>query len=468
MSELLLVNPYSSVMAAGEARYFILTDRGTITRVDVRSQSWAELFRQDSIPALEALPPSALELLLNIGYLLDFSEDPRQGVASVIKNLEQMQENSKSPPAVHIFLTHACNFRCTYCIQGHEVKTSGQGSLQADQVEQIFSALEEMAKDGIINRDPDSFTLFGGEPLQPHLKSSLRKVLAKCSQQGKEVAIVTNGFWYEECADLFRSNKDKGSTYTFLVSIDGPPEIHNLRRPLVSGRETFDVVSSSVSMMLQHGHKVILQPIVDSQNGAYLEDLLDICSRLGWNTFAGFEVRMGITMFPYAPASESTLVSLENLAVPHLSRVKSLGLDNVNVGLNDANLKASAFISKVLDGEKYSPSLGCAATLAKSISFSPDGLIYPCREYSGRGETYAIARFSPSYEVFPENIKHWYGHKISRHPKCQSCKFVLICGGGCRVASETRGRGLDDPLCPPFESTWQTFLDSSEKFWGLA
>ncbi len=458
------VNPYATVIAAGAARYIVLGDRGTVSRIDTEAHPWAEDWTTNTVPNLSGMSSQILTWLRSIGFLIDEHSSPEHSVSAILETLERQRGMSSPPPSVHVFVSHNCNFRCVYCIQGHEIKQSGLPTMTTSQVASMFVALEEMYRTNVISALPERITIFGGEPLLPSHIAVVRDLLREAARRCIEVTVVTNGYFYDLFSEVFLCECSDPVKPTFLVSLDGPRDIHDKRRPLVSGGGTFDKIVENIDKMLGDGYEVVLQPIVDRGNGGSLEELVDFCGKRGWLSNDRFSISMGITMFPYAPAVQNVELSYEQEAVTHLIRINRHSESASITNGFDASLKPSAFLDSVLvKRRQFSPNVGCSATTAKSISFSPDGYIYPCREYAGRGVKYSIGQYGDEYRLDQENANKWFGTKLSKHPKCASCKFVLLCGGGCRVATESRGRSVENPLCPSFVETWQTFIENYEK-----
>lgn len=446
---------YATVLPAKEATFVLLEDRGQVLRVDHRDYGQKELIalKDRACESLGALKP----LLRDVEALVPVEHDERARVHDLARQSEMSED--KGSTRMHLFLTHSCNFRCSYCIQGHEIKKKNSSVMSVGTVDDAFSTLPfivDAIPHGIM---PKAVTLFGGEPIMPGTRAPFMHAIDRAVETGLRVDVVTNGYYYDDFAPRL-TEKGILSKMSFLVSIDGPAEIHNVRRSLVNGRGTFQKVAENVDRMLDHGARVILQPIVDEANVDRLEELYELAERRGWLAEGTrFEMKCGITMYPNAEAFEGRSGSSEGAVLGKLLRFSSAH-SRVSAGF-DAVLKRSHFLDMVArEGKKVAVTTACDAKRAGTLSFSPDGFFYPCREYAGHGEEKALGRFSPGLKVFAERFSSWFGWKVSSHPKCAPCKHVLVCGGGCRVETETHGRDERvDPLCPDFEGIWRTYLD---------
>jgi uncharacterized protein len=454
-------NRYATVVETRRSLYVVVADRGTLLHLD-RGLYDEEALRSVKEERVDALPPALRRDLWLAGVLVPLSYDEQRAAISVLRQAEAADEARAQASSMHLFLTHNCNFRCTYCIQGHDIKRAAPEILSKRNVELAFEAA-----DAILGRLPRRarlrrVVLFGGEPLLPASREPVEAAVRLAAARGLGITVGTNGYHYGSFHDLFAPLCKEGGV-RFLVSLDGPPEVHDRRRPLANGRGTFAEVASAVTQMLEAGASVTLQPIVDSGNADALGELYSICEARGWVNHPGFSMKCGITMYPYAGAfADDRAMTEEPLVVERLVQISKKSRGRIDPGL-DVELKPSHFLDKILrQQEPVAVNTGCSATKAASLSFSPDGHVYPCREIAGRGAAHAIARYAPSLEIIEERFASWYGGDLARHPKCAGCKHLLLCGGGCRVATESNGRPLSDPLCPDFEGTWRVYLEQHE------
>lgn len=129
-------------------------------------------------------------------------------------------------------LTHACNLRCTYCYTGEKVAvgmTAGTATAACD------FCLKLAREKGCQHLE---VVFFGGEPLIqfPRLCEIVDRLREATQAEGLRVTfkMSTNGLLAsEEVVEALRQREVFVS-----LSVDGPPEVHDLQRPAVGGRDT--------------------------------------------------------------------------------------------------------------------------------------------------------------------------------------------------------------------------------------
>ena len=137
-----------------------------------------------------------------------------------------------------------CNFDCPYCFE------SKHPSLLKPEVAE---ALVEILEDSLPSINQMNVTWMGGEPLvgKKQLFELSKLFMALCKDHDKQYAasIITNG-WYldaETAKELTAHNVRRAQ-----VTIDGPPDIHNLKRPHRNGGPTFDRIMENVVAACEH------------------------------------------------------------------------------------------------------------------------------------------------------------------------------------------------------------------------
>ena len=132
--------------------------------------------------------------------------------------------------------TMACNFRCIYCFeQGH------YGNKMMS--EETMNNLVKFVNKNIKGVERLNITWFGGEPLLglPVIERLSNKFIEICNENNIEysASIITNGYLLTK--DVVESLKDLKVKF-IQITVDGPKEIHDVRRPLINGDGTFDTI----------------------------------------------------------------------------------------------------------------------------------------------------------------------------------------------------------------------------------
>ena len=177
-----------------------------------------------------------LDNLLKCGYLVPEDIDER----FIVKERMMHGRYDYTRMSLTIAPTMACNFRCVYCFeQGH------YGERLMD--EETQKNLMDFVKKHIAGVKSLYVTWFGGEPLigMPVIEGLSRQLIELCEE--KEITysagIVTNGYLLtKENAERLKECQ----VGRVQITLDGPKEIHDVRRPLVNGNGTYDIIMKNI------------------------------------------------------------------------------------------------------------------------------------------------------------------------------------------------------------------------------
>ncbi|MGP8321436.1 MAG: radical SAM protein [Methanosarcinaceae archaeon] len=150
-----------------------------------------------------------------------------------------------------IMPTMACNFKCTYCYE--EPKP---GIMTKETQSALIKWVDDKTEACRI------FTVgwFGGEPLLAldcikNLSSHFKAICDKRNVK-YQAGLTTNGYLMN--AKVVEQFHDLNITGVH-VTIDGPREIHDKRRPLCSGKGTFDVLVKNIEHLIKTQPTVVVK-----------------------------------------------------------------------------------------------------------------------------------------------------------------------------------------------------------------
>lgn len=177
-----------------------------------------------------------LENALKCGYLVPKDIDER----FLIKTRMLQGRYRNDILSLTIAPTMACNFRCIYCFeQGY------YGTKLMD--EETQESVMNFIKTHIGGVKSLYITWFGGEPLigMPIIENLSKQILELCKE--KEISYsagaITNGYLLtKEVAEKLKEYQVK----SVQITVDGPKEIHDKRRPLIGGGGTYDVIMKNL------------------------------------------------------------------------------------------------------------------------------------------------------------------------------------------------------------------------------
>jgi len=178
-------------------------------------------------------------------------------------------------------ISHDCNMSCSYCF-------ANNGTYQSTSI--MSSTTAKLAIDWIVNTSlAKTYTIqfFGGEPLmnEAALYESIPYALSKARQFSKrlEIHISTNGtIGFLPLGEALRRNPHK-----ITVSLDGPPSLQNVNRPLKGNGQSYDLVTRNVRDYIElYGASHISARATWQAKKSNLIDVAETLSELGFHQFA--------------------------------------------------------------------------------------------------------------------------------------------------------------------------------------
>lgn len=335
---------------------------------------------------------------------------------------------------VTIAPTSACNFACDYCFQGldkpnHKISKEVQDAF----IRYLASRLSQLKQLSIV--------WYGGEPLMglAAIRSLSKRMLALCKKARVKYSafIVTNGWYFtrEVAAELY-SLKVNSAQITF----DGPAMYHDMRRPLLTGRPTYErIVTNLREVVEQVPIRISVRVNIDERNKDQVRELLDDLTTRGFGGRSNFGIY-------FAP--------VESITEP------CHGCSQVNMGKQaygrmEADLYRYAVERGLCGLPKPSLFMGnCQAVRRNGLLLAANGDLHKCWD----------TMHDPSLKVGTifetENIEahplfqRWMQWTPFANPVCSSCKILPICTGFCGYKfvhpDKTRGEAGSLP-CPSWK-----------------
>lgn len=357
---------------------------------------------------------------------------------------EQRQEQNGRSTNLIICPTYSCNLRCVYCFERQPHQQLSRKSMSLTSASLALAAFQL-----IRDEEPDrqySLGLFGGEPLLPANHAVVHRIMAHAKTESLPLMIVSNGVSVAGFIPILE--EFAASIMAVQLTIDGPEDIHDARRPAAGGCGSFQDVAAAVGLLLERGIKVVLRANVDRTNLGFLPELTRIAQDRGWAGNPAFTCSL-------APVKDH----LESGTIPNVTRDAELlsGLLDV-YDENPETEELFGFqgfqiltpVAGLIDGgQATSPRVyHCEANYGGFWVAGPDGYLYACPESIGQPHM-AIGRFEPKLEIWRDARENWANRNISTIPRCGSCEVSPLCGGGCTYASLAREREEQQPDCNP-------------------
>jgi uncharacterized protein len=317
-----------------------------------------------------------------------------------------------------------CNFDCPYCFEAKHPSLLGDAVQERllRLIDQKIPTVRELA-----------VLWYGGEPLvglDALLKLS-DEILARTAAAGVSytASIITNGYLLTpEVAGRLR---DRG-VRAAQVTVDGPPEVHDRRRPLAGGRGTFDTLLANI-VAVAGILDVSVRVNLDAANAGDWPRLLEILVAAGLAGRISVHVGQVVTPtgVPDAPSETYPVGCLprrEFAAIEQqfLTRAAELGF-----GVPEPPGPVGAPCTAVRDNE---------------LVIGSRGEIYKCTETVG--DASEIVGNLLNWPQPGNRLMKWLAYDPFSDDECRSCPALPVCMGGCAYhAMDSRTR---DSRCSTF------------------
>ncbi|MEK6959637.1 MAG: radical SAM protein [Nanoarchaeota archaeon] len=371
-------------------------------------------------------PASAREHLSERGYFL--SEYERINRLHELRKINE-KHSLNVPYWFYILTTLNCNFRCPICYERNTL-TNSETNLKT--IESVIDSIARFKEEQEIPNSRINLVIFGGEPLCVSNPGIVRKIFESSREKGWKDIIVTNGSAVGKYIELFTEYSNTISD--LRVTLDGPKEIHDARRPYGTGSGSFDDVVEAIETLLENGLSVKMQTITGSGNIPRFNHLIDFVKGRGWLQNKNFQWRIEGS-HDYAnldpekdEVSEGKIVRRLIQAWREHSELRGKMRFESFKYLGHL-VRSFGWLGdyKTYWGPKYE---FCEPQKGFQYVYSTDGKIYHCpRTINNPDFCLGDAKSAISPRMNTE-LKH---RSIIERAGCLPCSINTLCGGGCRL-----------------------------------
>ncbi len=351
---------------------------------------------------------------------------------------------SQSPMNVHICLGHGCNLRCEYCYRPMSPKKALRADMSEDMARRAIDfAFTWPGFEGRLLGFNFSQTC---EPLLylEAINSARGYIIRKAAECGRPAVpgrmLNTNGTLITREVLSDPSFAD----YRVLLSIDGPPAVHDQNRKYADGRGSYANVTTALTRLLDHGLVENVSAVFTGVNPRILDTFLHL-------------VGLGIGEIVIKPAR---LAPEHPLAITHTNVGNVMGeydrfveyLMNlpddefidclVRLGVSDFFYR---FVRRVV--KRVSVGYRCPA-VAERICIDTDGTIYPCGSFTGMPD-WSLGDIENGIDE--RKVREFFREAyVDNRESCRGCWARYLCGGGCYYHSVMTSGSMyvpDDAKC---------------------
>lgn len=312
---------------------------------------------------------------------------------------------------VLVATTWECNLRCSYCFVKEHTFAAGASRMSEDRARRVIDALDE----GLQHVDSICVHLYGGEPLTnlPAMHAMVGQ--AERKRAGRfDFAITTNGSLLSgEIIDLLGRGR-----FQIVLSIDGPPEVHDACRRSAGGRPTHSRVMAFLEAVKAATHCRVRGSAV-VRPGWDLNDAERYLRGLPVDVIKAQAVRVPADD-PFAFSRAEKRRYLEDL-----ESIADTVIEELEQGRPPRDDRFSNRVLQLLTGQARERFCGAGRT---TFGFTPDGAVRPCVLLDAPADRLGHVDENPAHWVAAGEA--WRASRPQR-AECSRCDASPLCGGGC-------------------------------------
>lgn len=326
-----------------------------------------------------------------------------------------------------ILPTYQCNFACDYCYEDsdlHSMKKDEGASMSDEVCDNIVKFCENEIKES----STLSVTWYGGEPLlRKNIIENLTNRFKQICEEKKSkyyAGIITNGYLLNASTVKFLCD----TSISFAqITIDGPESIHNSRRTLRSGGNTYRKIIENIQAINDDTpFNISIRINIDHRNASAINTLLDELKKLGFDQKKNVSIYFG----------------------------QVIQYSNSCPDISGHCMHTADFSEFMLSAYKYAMDLGfkignypirpigtCGAVSNNSFVVEPNGNIQNCWNTIG-DDVLKTGVLTDKGIEWTKNRAKWLGWSTFTD-NCQDCSVLPICMGDCPYKSIYKDKVFD-------------------------
>lgn len=344
--------------------------------------------------------------LIECGFIVSAGTDEK----AVLRDEYNHRDEFSDELHLIIALTLDCQFRCVYCYEKHPCVYMNESTKTA-----VIEMVHNYAKSG----KNISIVWYGGEPMLDYesIKTLTYEFQKICSNYCVKytASMISNGYSFSEESIM---ELDKLSISSVQITVDGMKPIHELRRPMIIGDESFEhIIENMIAINHNTNAEVHLRINVDKDNIQSAHEFVSYLKEIG---LTDIDVNLGMMKAfgcDHAYGNEAkNLFSMREFADEFMRFKEHL----INNGFYHA-------VGKMMPEYKVN---SCTMDAPDSYVIDPEGYVYKCISKVGQREC-SIGNVEKGF-----NVKSHLTVDVFEAEMCTKCKYFPICKGGCLMNNQ--------------------------------
>ena len=321
------------------------------------------------------------------------------------RNMSQKMKGKR----LHIFLTltGACNCNCPYCF-AHDCYTNS--FMKKDDIPLIMDFISQQLqyhRSTLLNID-----FFGGEPLlcEDVYLELMKRIQTLCDKWGVKVAFqfYSNG----TIRPLVGFAAFKNYDVTYLITLDGPKDMHDKLRPMKNGHSSFSLITNNLLELKKENIKAVIRINFGKTSYVHIPALLDEIISLGLLNFP-------IEFYPVQNMSQSSAEYEDAVSAAESKRITEFLW-------NEAEKKGIRMETRTTTTNCY-----CSAFTNSMFVVDPNLYVYKCALLQC-DKKFSIGNLKEDTDFERDSVFYdWLNYDPSVEKGCRDCICLPICAGGC-------------------------------------
>ncbi|HJP19594.1 MAG TPA: radical SAM protein [Nitrospinota bacterium] len=392
----------------------------TDSRVVINKELKAAMGKADKKRPLTEEETGYLSQLKDLGIMVNDTVDED-------KELEYWFQKFKfdsSILSITLLATYDCNMKCTYCFEEGVIKKEYMSEGTSRLVIEWLSRKLKVVRPATLR-----LLFYGGDPMVTKRSREMMLFIAKSlhkitSQKDIELDLmmVTNGIVLPE--NYIKEMVQYGLK-GIKVTLDGDETAHNRTRIFKNNKGTFKTIIKNLKK-IKGMVPITIGCNYDEVNKKSVPALLDLLKE------AGFEDSVEAINF------KPIFQNIENAGKAQFDVCTYSDMDVKDIAKFKQETKSKGFQTR--EGISLGP---CEATRENSYTIDPGGKIYKCGGFVGR-EKFKIGDL---HEGLNEENTRFMTVDLWRSKDCEGCKYLPLCGGGCRTSAYVKHQDFKRFAC---------------------